>query len=55
MKVRTRIYERRGLLSALDTINLIINIGKYTIAVIILVVLISNNDKKNNQTLTLAG
>ena len=46
MKISAEIYERRGLLSALDTINLIINIGKYTIAVITLVVLVSKNDKK---------
>ncbi|WP_438758832.1 type I toxin-antitoxin system toxin PepG1 [Enterococcus sp. AZ126] len=40
-------YERRSLLSALETIQLIISFGMFTIALIKLVVDLLKKDKKN--------
>ena len=49
MKIRAKYYERRGLLSALETIKLILAIGMFTISLIRLVVDLLKNDEKNNQ------
>lgn len=46
MYVSAKIYERRSLLSALETIQLILSFGTFTIALIKLIVDLLKNDKK---------
>ncbi|BBC61880.1 type I toxin-antitoxin system toxin PepG1 [Melissococcus plutonius] len=46
MKVSTKIYERRRLLSAFETIQIILGFGMFTIALIGLVVKLLKNDNK---------
>lgn len=46
MYVSAKIYEKRSLLSALETIQLILSFGMFTIALIKLVVELLKNDKK---------
>lgn len=51
MSVLPKSKERRSLLSALETIQLILSFGMFTIALIKLVVDLLKNDKKNNRQL----
>ncbi|WP_340689660.1 type I toxin-antitoxin system toxin PepG1 [Enterococcus plantarum] len=46
MKVSTQSCERRSLFSALETIQLILSFGMFTIALIKLIVDLQKNDKK---------
>ena len=46
MNVGAKIYERRGLLSAYETIQTILGFGMFTIALIALIVKLLKNDKK---------
>lgn len=46
MYVSAEIYERRRLLSALETIQLLLSFGMFTIALIKLIVDLLKNDKK---------
>ena len=46
MNVSTKIYERRGLLSAYETIQTILGFGMFTIALIALFVKLLKNDNK---------
>ncbi|WP_429976882.1 type I toxin-antitoxin system toxin PepG1 [Enterococcus sp. AZ051] len=46
MKILTKSYERRSLLSAYETIQTIIGFGMFTIALISLIVKLLKNDKK---------
>lgn len=46
MNVSAKIYERRSLLSAYETIQTIFAFGMFTIALIRLVVTVLKNDKK---------
>ena len=46
MKVSTQSYERRSLLSALETIQLILSFGMFTMALIKLIVDMLKKDKK---------
>jgi hypothetical protein len=54
MSVLPKSKERRSLLSALETIQLILSFGMFTIALIKLIVELLKNDK-NNRSLTLAS
>jgi multidrug transporter EmrE-like cation transporter len=54
MSVLPKSKERRSLLSALETIQLILSFGMFTIALIKLGLGIAKNDK-NNRSLTLAS
>ena len=47
MYVSTKLYERSSLLSALETIQLILAFGTFTIALIKLIVDLLKNDKNN--------
>jgi uncharacterized protein YoaH (UPF0181 family) len=53
MIVCTEFNERRSPLSALETIQLILSFGMFTIALIKLIVDMLKNDKKNNRQLWL--
>ncbi|NSU70594.1 putative holin-like toxin [Enterococcus faecalis] len=55
MSVLPKSKERRSLLSALETIQLILSFGMFTIALIKLIVELLKNEKKNNRSLTLAS
>ncbi|MHC5250372.1 type I toxin-antitoxin system toxin PepG1 [Enterococcus sp. LJL90] len=46
MNVSAEIYERRRLLSALETIQLLLSFGMFTIALIKLIVDLLKHDKK---------
>ena len=52
MNVSTKIYERRGLLSAYETIQTILGFGMFTIALIALIVKLLKEDKRNDRCLT---
>ncbi|MBO1103830.1 putative holin-like toxin [Enterococcus faecalis] len=54
MSVLPKSKERRSLLSALETIQLILSFGMFTIALIKLIVELLKT-KKNNRSLTLAS
>ncbi|QXN87322.1 putative holin-like toxin [Tetragenococcus halophilus] len=51
MCVLTKTKERRSLLSAFETIQVILGFGTFTIALIALVVELLKNDRKNNRQL----
>ncbi|MFP1649611.1 MULTISPECIES: type I toxin-antitoxin system toxin PepG1 [Enterococcus] len=46
MHILSKSYERRRLLSAFDTIQLMLSFGMFTIALITLVVALLSDDKK---------
>ncbi|AZP91829.1 type I toxin-antitoxin system toxin PepG1 [Enterococcus mundtii] len=46
MPILSNSYERRRLLSALDTVQLMLSFGMFTVALVTLVVALLNNDKK---------
>ncbi|MGK9479750.1 type I toxin-antitoxin system toxin PepG1 [Melissococcus plutonius] len=46
MKVSAKIYERRGLLSAFETIQIILGFGMFTITLIDLIVKLLKKDNK---------
>ncbi|MDY4306577.1 type I toxin-antitoxin system toxin PepG1 [Enterococcus mundtii] len=49
MHILSKSYERRRLLSALDTVQLMLSFGMFTIALVTLVVALLSDDKRNNR------